>query len=834
MRASNIAKVFDRLWPLFHKDPLQVLPAEIMSLVFSHLSPQDLLESSRVSRAWRERVTDSRLWKVKFCLEGWGLDLGEVQRYEREYNEESVRNNLLQFDPQREGSQINTGACGNNFGQHSNDSVVKTSTMVSDPPDSKRRGLDIGVQKADGKLGCSHSDESMVDLDAEEYEAYALNHKLNNGRKGSTGQQVQHQPSISLPSSTLNPSGLRNSSAATLRQPLMMVAAPGQSRVNFHQVFKQKRRLEDNWDKGHYRSFQLPHRDYPQDAHEECVYTIQYQRNYLVSGSRDRTLRIWNLETGRLAKKPLRGHVGSVLCLQFDVRPEEDIIISGSSDTNVILWRFSTGKIIKKIANAHKESVLNLRFDRRFLVTCSKDKSIKIWSRNELRPGDKDYPLKGIDGGGGCPAYIIDAPSIGGSIKYQPSAPEHLMLLEPYTHLMTLELHGAAVNAIQIYKNQLVSASGDRNLRIWNIHTGECYSRIQAHEKGIACVQYDGKRIVSGSSDNTIRIWDPVTKAEVARLEGHTRLVRTLQAAFVDRPGGLERLEAEAAEVDRRWQKAKDAGEDLGPNRAGRPARPGSRKPRDLRARGAKIPPSGGGSGWARIISGSYDEKVIVWKKNSDDEWVVNHQLAQEEALTAAGPPLFTRSQINAIVQPDPTVNDNLTNAVSATMAPPTPSAANATQAHSTTLSSNQPGRNQASRQQMGPHRLNGPTADTSLPFSSHGSQNDHMLAFQDQDQSRPSNTATTMVNQDPPVVGQAHNITNPPTNSYPTLAAARPPLQQTTAQPAGQPNARVFKLQFDARRIICCSQDNKIVGWDFANGDEQIIACSKFFADPE
>jgi F-box and WD-40 domain protein 1/11 len=45
---------------------------------------------------------------------------------------------------------------------------------------------------------------------------------------------------------------------------------------------------------------------------------------------------------------------------------------------------------------------------------------------------------------------------------------------------------------------------------------------------------------------------------------------------------------------------------------------------------------------------------------------------------------------------------------------------------------------------------------------------------------------------------------------------------------------ARVFKLQFDARRIICCSQTSIIVGWDFANGDEQIIEASRFFAPIE
>jgi F-box and WD-40 domain protein 1/11 len=41
---------------------------------------------------------------------------------------------------------------------------------------------------------------------------------------------------------------------------------------------------------------------------------------------------------------------------------------------------------------------------------------------------------------------------------------------------------------------------------------------------------------------------------------------------------------------------------------------------------------------------------------------------------------------------------------------------------------------------------------------------------------------------------------------------------------------SRLFKLQFDARRIVCASQDPRIVAWDFAYGDEEIIKASQFF----
>lgn len=41
---------------------------------------------------------------------------------------------------------------------------------------------------------------------------------------------------------------------------------------------------------------------------------------------------------------------------------------------------------------------------------------------------------------------------------------------------------------------------------------------------------------------------------------------------------------------------------------------------------------------------------------------------------------------------------------------------------------------------------------------------------------------------------------------------------------------SRVFKLQYDARMIIACSQAPIIVGWDFANGDDMLIDACRFF----
>ncbi|GAM85942.1 hypothetical protein ANO11243_039520 [Dothideomycetidae sp. 11243] len=308
--------------------------------------------------------------------------------------------------------------------------------------------------------------------------------------------------------------------------PLATCGSGSEKSLNWFWLYKQRRRLESNWDNGRYQLFQLPKAEFMDEAHDECVYTIQFSGHHLVSGSRDKSIKVWDLNTQRCLRTLKDQHDQSVLCLQFDIA--QDVVVSGGSDSFVVIWRFSDGKALKKMTTAHRESVLNLRFDDRYLITCSKDKTIKIWNMKAIMSNDPLVPEMSRE------QFAHDPPKV----------------LEPFTLLGTLGGHGAAVNAIQIYKDTIVSASGDRTIRMWNIQTGECLKDFNGHIKGIACVQFDGRRVVSGSSDNTVRIFDAATKGEVACLQGHTNLVRTVQARFGDqeRAPGMIPLAAPAAE----------------------------------------------------------------------------------------------------------------------------------------------------------------------------------------------------------------------------------------------------------------------------------------------
>jgi F-box and WD-40 domain protein 1/11 len=90
-----------------------------------------------------------------------------------------------------------------------------------------------------------------------------------------------------------------------------------------------------------------------------------------------------------------------------------------------------------------------------------------------------------------------------------------------------------------------------------------------------------------------------------------------------------------------------------------------------------------------------------------------------------------------------------------------------------------------------------------------------------------------------PPVVANMQPQGAPPA-APPQGAQAQNPAQAAAQQgahhhphiaAAENAPARVFKLQFDARKIVCCSQAPVIVGWDFCNKDPELEEAVRFFA---
>lgn len=79
----------------------------------------------------------------------------------------------------------------------------------------------------------------------------------------------------------------------------------------------------------------------------------------------------------------------------------------------------------------------------------------------------------------------------------------------------------------------VVSGGCDRDVRVWDLRTGECKHVLHGHTSTVRCLKVlDGKPIaVSGSRDSTLRVWNVETGEHVHLLAGHQHSVRCIEVA---------------------------------------------------------------------------------------------------------------------------------------------------------------------------------------------------------------------------------------------------------------------------------------------------------------
>ncbi|KAG9294167.1 hypothetical protein G9A89_021526 [Geosiphon pyriformis] len=97
-------------------------------------------------------------------------------------------------------------------------------------------------------------------------------------------------------------------------------------------------------------------------------------------------------------------------------------------------------------------------------------------------------------------------------------------------YVKTLTGHEGGVWALQYFDEILVSGGCDRDVRVWDIKTGQCNHVLRGHTSTVRSLKMkDNKIAVSGSRDTSLRVWDIKEGRMLHLLIGHQASVRCIE-----------------------------------------------------------------------------------------------------------------------------------------------------------------------------------------------------------------------------------------------------------------------------------------------------------------
>jgi WD40 repeat protein/tRNA A-37 threonylcarbamoyl transferase component Bud32 len=273
-----------------------------------------------------------------------------------------------------------------------------------------------------------------------------------------------------------------------------------------------------------------------------CTVTADGRR--VVSGSEDGTLKVWDLESGRVIAT-LEGHAGEVRACA--VTADGRRVVSGSEDGTLKVWDLESGRVVATLrGHAGSVNACAVTADGR-AVSASEDATLKVW---DLDRGQVLAVLEGHAGWVRACAVTADgrrvlSASVDGTLKvWDPGSGRALSTLEGHTDWV----RACAVTADG---RRAISASADQTLRVWDLERGELLATLEGHANLVeACaVTADGRRAISASYDRTLKVWDLESGQVLATLEGHTAAV----GACAVTPDGRRVISASADRALKVW-----------------------------------------------------------------------------------------------------------------------------------------------------------------------------------------------------------------------------------------------------------------------------------------
>lgn len=234
----------------------------------------------------------------------------------------------------------------------------------------------------------------------------------------------------------------------------------------------------------------------------------------LASASKDGTIRLWNVRTGR-CERSLSGHRAGVTALRWSGR---GMLYSASQDCTIQVWDAQTGACLQ-ILQIHGHWVNTMALSSDYLLRCG-----------AFAVDDETMNSSKVDGRHGIRARRLSVAEAAdrlarlGAERLCAGSDDHtlsLITLEPDEHgdwsqarwrATRLTGHQQLVNHVSFSPDGrwIASASFDKSVRLWNGFSGKHVTTFRQHVQAVymCCWSADARLLASASKDSTVKVYD--------------------------------------------------------------------------------------------------------------------------------------------------------------------------------------------------------------------------------------------------------------------------------------------------------------------------------------
>jgi serine/threonine protein kinase len=217
----------------------------------------------------------------------------------------------------------------------------------------------------------------------------------------------------------------------------------------------------------------------------------------VVAAGSDYALHLWTLSDGSM-RPPLVGHAGKVNALSFS--PDNRLLVSGSDDRTVRLWDIAANQLVQTLDAQEVVTAVAISADAQTLASGSRDGTIRLW----------DLPTGALLRTIAASETAITA-LVYGTAPHQliSASGNRLSVWDVQTGSADRQFAGHTETIVDLQvvdDNRLISVGGDRTL-MWNLEREELMQVCSENTTSPLTVSMKDEQMIAVNASGSLRIW---------------------------------------------------------------------------------------------------------------------------------------------------------------------------------------------------------------------------------------------------------------------------------------------------------------------------------------